>query len=57
MAADDAGHGFVDGNDGGGAVATEVAELDGLKAHGDFLIYNWPEKAFWLSASNIISAL
>lgn len=46
IATDDAGHGFVDGNDGGGAVAAEMRELDGLEAHGDFLIYSWPEKAF-----------
>src|SRR5690606_40277212 len=37
---DDAGHGFVDENNRGGAVATEMAELDGLEAHGDFLIYS-----------------
>ena len=45
---DDAGHGFVDWNDGGFAVAAKMGELDGLKAHADFLIYSWPEKAFWL---------
>lgn len=42
----DAGYGSADGNDCGGAVAAEMGELDGLKAHGDFLIYSWPEKAF-----------
>jgi hypothetical protein len=26
-----------------------MGELDGLEAHEDFLIYSWPEKAFWLS--------
>lgn len=41
----DAGYGFADGNDGSGTVAAEMRELDGLEAHGDFLIYNWPEKA------------
>lgn len=46
---DEAGHGFVDGNDGGGTVAAKMAELDGLEAHVDFLIYSMPEKAFWLS--------
>ena len=40
---DDAGHGFVDGNDRGSAVAAKMGELDGLEAHGDFLIYSWPE--------------
>ncbi len=29
---DDAGHCFVDGNDGGGAVAAEMAEFYGLEA-------------------------
>ncbi len=43
IAADDAGHDFVDGYDRGGAVASKMAELDGLEAHGDFLIYR-PEK-------------
>jgi len=43
---DDAGHGIVDGNNRGGAVATEMSAFGGLEAHGDFLIYNWPEKAF-----------
>src|SRR5690606_4892304 len=41
-----------DGNDGGGTVAAKMGEFDGLKAHGDFLIYSWPEKAFWLSDLN-----
>ncbi|WXL26404.1 hypothetical protein WG219_02640 [Ectopseudomonas mendocina] len=50
IATDDAGHAFVDGNDRGGAVAAEMGELDGLEAHGDFLVYSWPEKAFWLMA-------
>lgn len=45
---DDASYGFGDGNDGGGAVAAEVGELDGLEAHGDFLVYSWPAKALWL---------
>jgi len=36
----DAGYAFADGNDGGGAVAAKVGELDGLEAHGDFLIYS-----------------
>lgn len=36
----DAGYGFADGNDGGGAVAAKVGELEGLEAHGDFLIYS-----------------
>lgn len=49
IATDDAGHGFVDGNNSGGAVAAEMGELDGLEAHGDFLIYSWPAKAFWLN--------
>ena len=40
---DDASYGFVDGNNRGGAIATKMAELDGLEAHGDFLIYSWPE--------------
>ena len=40
---DDAGHGFVDGNNRGGAVAAEMGELYGFEAHGDFLIYSWPE--------------
>jgi len=35
----DAGYGFADGNDCGGAVTAEMGELDGLEAHGDFLIY------------------
>ena len=48
IATDDAGHGFVDGNDGGGAVAAKVGELDGLEAHGDVLIYSWLAKALWL---------
>lgn len=48
----DAGYGFVYGNDGSGAVTAEMGELDGLKAHGDFLIYSWPENAFWLRESN-----
>ncbi len=43
---EDTGHGFVDGNDGGRAVAAEMGEFDRLEAHGDFLIYSWPEKAF-----------
>ena len=47
-ATDDAGHGFADGNDGGGAVAAKMGELDGLEAHGDFLVYSWPAKALWL---------
>lgn len=55
IAADDAGHDFVDGYDRGGAVASKMAELDGLEAHGDFLIYSWPENAFWLSDSNKLS--
>ena len=55
IATDDAGHAFVDGNNRGGAVAAEMGELDGLEAHGDFLVYNWPEKAFWLSDSNKLS--
>lgn len=38
ITADDAGHGFVDRNDGGVVVATEMGELDGLEAHGDHLI-------------------
>ena len=42
----DAGYGFADGNDGSGTVAAEMRELDGLEAHGDFLIYSWPAKAF-----------
>ena len=54
IAADDAGHGLVDGNDGGGAVTAKMGELDGLEAHGDFLVYSWPEKAFWLNASNAL---
>lgn len=45
---DATGHGFVDGDNRGGAITTKMAELDELEAHGDFLIYNWPEKAFWL---------
>src|SRR5690606_5343931 len=56
IAANDAGHGFVDRNDGGVAVATEMGELDGLETHGDFLIYSWPEKAFWLKDSNALPA-
>lgn len=52
IAAFDAGNGFVDGDNRGGAVAAEIYELDGLKAHGDFLIYSWPENAFWLRESN-----
>ncbi len=55
ISTDDAGHGLVDGNDGGGAVAAEMGEFDGLEMHGDFLVYNWPEKAFWLSDSNKLS--
>ena len=39
----DAGYGFADGNDCGGAVAAKMGEFDGLETHGDFLIYNWPE--------------
>jgi hypothetical protein len=46
IAADDASHGFVDGNDGGDTSTAEMGELDGLEAHGDFLIYSPPEKAF-----------
>lgn len=56
IATDDAGHGFVDGNDGGFTVAAEMGELDGLEAHGDLLIYNWPEKAFCDAASNKLPA-
>lgn len=40
---DDASYGCVGGNKRSGAVATKMGELDGLEAHGDFLIYNWPE--------------
>jgi hypothetical protein len=32
-----------------------MGEFDGLEMHGDFLVYNWPEKAFWLSDSNKLS--
>lgn len=42
---DDAGHGFVDGNDSGGAIAAKMGELDGLEAHGDFPILSFPENA------------
>ncbi len=42
---DNADHGLVDGNGGSDAVAAKMGELDGLEAHGYFLIYNWPEKA------------
>lgn len=40
---DATGHGFVDGNNRGGAVAAEIGQFDGLKAHWDFLVYSWPE--------------
>ncbi|HGM4830743.1 TPA: hypothetical protein ACKP1E_003128, partial [Pseudomonas aeruginosa] len=50
---DATGHGFVDGNNRGGAVAAKMAELDGFEAHGDFLIYSWPEKAAWLNAPKL----
>lgn len=43
IAAFDAGNGFADGDNRGGAVAAEMGELDGLEAHWDFLIYSWPE--------------
>lgn len=55
IAAFDAGNGFADGDNRGGAVAAEIYEFDGLEMHGDFLVYNWPEKAFWLSDSNKLS--
>lgn len=51
---DEAGHGFVNGNDGGGTVAAEMGELDGLEAHEDILIYSWPEKPFWLKDEKIL---
>ena len=54
IAADNASHGFVDGNDGGFTVAAEMGELDGLEAHGDILIYSWTEKAFWLKDEKIL---
>lgn len=50
--ADTARNGSINRNDSGGTVAAEMGELDGLKAHGDFLIYSWPENAFWLRESN-----
>ncbi|SER43384.1 hypothetical protein SAMN05216409_1219 [Pseudomonas lutea] len=37
-------------------LTAEVSKFDGLKAHGDFLIYSWPENAFWLKDSNAPSA-
>ena len=43
IAAFDAGNGFADGDNRGGAVAAEMGEFDGLEAHWDFLIYSWPE--------------
>ncbi|MNF88298.1 hypothetical protein D3C84_707900 [compost metagenome] len=46
IAAYDAGHGFVDGNDGGGAVAAEVGAFDGLEAHGDFPYLQLARKGF-----------
>lgn len=51
-AADEAGHGFVDGNHGGGAIAAEWVRLLVLRRMGVFLIYSWPEKAFWLSEAS-----
>ena len=45
IATDDTDYGFVNRNDGSGAVAAEMGELSRLEAHKDFLIYNWPEKA------------
>ena len=52
----DAGYGFADGNDGGGAVTAKMGEFDGFEAHGDFLIYSWPENALLLRAENKLSS-
>ncbi|MNC43674.1 hypothetical protein D3C76_1291320 [compost metagenome] len=38
VSAHDAGHCGIDRNDGRGAITAEMSELDGLKAHCDFLI-------------------